>query len=81
MIQRTLSFITGAVMGALVGATVAILMAPASGEDLRTQMRDRIDRLRDELGDAASQRRAELEKQLARLRQPQREVTLEKAEE
>jgi gas vesicle protein len=81
MIRRTLSFITGAVMGALVGATVAILMAPASGEDLRTQMRDRIDRLRDELGDAASQRRAELEKQLARLRQPQREVTLEKAEE
>jgi gas vesicle protein len=81
MIQRTLSFITGAVMGALVGATVAILMAPASGEDLRTQMRDRIDRLRDELSDAARERRAELEKQLAGLRQPQREVTLEKAEE
>jgi gas vesicle protein len=68
-------------MGALVGATVAILMAPASGQDLRSQMRDRIDRLRDELSDAARDRRAELEKQLAALRQPQREVTLEKAEE
>ena len=69
--KRITSFLSGAVMGALVGATLAILLAPASGNDLRSQMRERVEKLQMELKDAAKSRRIELEKQLSNLRQPQ----------
>lgn len=71
--KRIWSFFSGAVMGALVGATLAILLAPASGEDMRSQMRQRIDQLQGELKDAAQTRRIELERQLASMRQPKSE--------
>jgi gas vesicle protein len=67
--RRLFSFLLGAASGALVGATIAILMAPESGEDLRTDLRKRIGRFGDELRDAASQRRHELERQLQSFRQ------------
>ena len=69
--NRALNFLSGIVTGALVGATVAILMAPASGEDLRAQMRARAERIQAEVQQAAAQRRAEMERQLAALRSPQ----------
>jgi gas vesicle protein len=69
--RRALNFILGATLGALVGATVAILMAPRSGEDLRDEISDRFGRFKDELQEAATDRRAELERQLKSLRQPQ----------
>lgn len=71
--KRIWSFFSGAVMGALVGATLAILLAPASGEDMRSQMRQRIDQLQGELKDAAQTRRIELERQIASMRQPKSE--------
>jgi len=69
--QRTLSFLAGAVTGALVGATLMVLFTPASGETIRSDLQNRIQRLQDEMRGAASNRRAELESQLARLRAPQ----------
>lgn len=75
--RRFFSFVLGVAGGALVGATLAILMAPSSGEDLRTEMRSRFNRFGQELKDAAQQRRGELERQLAALRQPQGEIPLE----
>jgi gas vesicle protein len=68
--NRIASFLIGAIMGALVGSTVAILLAPASGEELRYQIRDRADHLQEEVKSAAAARRAELEKQLATMRAP-----------
>jgi len=66
-----LSFLVGAVLGGLVGATMALLLAPASGEQLRSQMRDRAIALQEEVKRAAMEKRAEMEQQLAALRAPQ----------
>ena len=73
--KRMISFLFGALGGALVGATLAILFAPSSGDALRKEIRSRADRFRDEIRDAAQERRAELEKQLQYLRNP--EIPLE----
>jgi gas vesicle protein len=68
--KGVMSFLSGAIMGGLVGATLALLFAPASGEQLRLQMQDRADRIQQEVKQAAETRRIELEQQLAELRAP-----------
>ena len=70
--RRILSFFTGMLMGGLVGATVAILMAPSSGEEIRGQLQERSIRLKDEIKAVAEARRAELERELSALRKPYR---------
>ena len=39
--RKFFSFVAGIMSGSVVGATVAILMAPASGDELRGQARSR----------------------------------------
>lgn len=68
--RKFFSFLIGTVMGALVGVTVALLLAPESGEELRGSIRQRFENLQVEIQEAAANRRIELEKQLANLRQP-----------
>jgi len=68
--NRVLSFFTGAVMGGLVGATLALLLTPASGEELRTKMQDQAKQIQAEVKAATESRRVELETQLANLRKP-----------
>jgi gas vesicle protein len=68
--QKTLSYLAGAVTGALVGATLVVLFTPASGETIRSDLRNRVAALRDQMQNAAAARRAELEAQLASLREP-----------
>lgn len=70
--RRFLSFLSGALMGGLVGATLAILLAPASGEDVRNEIKARSLRLRDEVNKAMADRRAELEEQLRALKAPRK---------
>ena len=66
-------------MGALVGATLALLLAPYSGEALRGEIRERFNVLQDELSQAAAERRIELETYLDTLRKPQSEgIPIEK---
>lgn len=67
-----MSFVSGLILGTMVGATVAILLAPTSGEELRSQMQARAERIQSEVQQAAAERRAELERQLAELREPRR---------
>ncbi len=74
--RRMFNFLLGAGIGALVGATIAVLLAPSSGDDLRAEVRARFGRFRNELREAASQRREELERQLQRMRLPQGEIPL-----
>ncbi|MCL4559395.1 MAG: YtxH domain-containing protein [Chloroflexi bacterium] len=67
--MRTMSnFILGALLGGLVGATLALLLTPASGEQLRQQLRSSAVNFKNDITQAASDRRAELEKQLTTLR-------------
>jgi gas vesicle protein len=73
--NRTFNFLLGALIGGLVGATVAMLLTPASGDELRSQMRMRADHIRADVMEAAAERRAELEHQLAALRAPKKTKT------
>ncbi len=66
--KRILSFIVGAMCGAVVGAAAALLFAPMSGSALREQARQRYQLLMKEGQQAAAARRAELEAQLAALK-------------
>jgi gas vesicle protein len=68
--KSAIRFLEGFVLGGLIGATVALLFAPTSGEELRGQMTGEVARIRSEVSQAASARRAELEQQLAAMRAP-----------
>lgn len=70
--RKMFNFFVGLMMGGLVGATVALLLAPASGEEVRSQLQEQTIRLRDEVKAVAEARRAELERELSALRAPYR---------
>jgi gas vesicle protein len=70
--HRTTNFISGALLGGLIGAGIAMLLAPSSGEELRDQMQDRVKQVELEVKNAAASRRAEMEQQLAELRSPKK---------
>lgn len=70
--RRVMSFLSGAVMGGLVGATLALLFTPSSGDALQDQIRERANRVQEEVKKAAEARREELEEQLNELRSPKR---------
>jgi gas vesicle protein len=68
--RRIIGFIAGAMCGAIVGAVAVLLLAPASGVELRQRVRARVGELVAEGRRAAEERRAELEAQLAALKRP-----------
>lgn len=68
--RRVLGFIIGATIGGLVGATLALLFAPASGEEIRSQITDRTQLLATEIRQAADSKRIELQERLEILRAP-----------
>lgn len=70
--RKFFSFLIGATLGGLVGATTALLLAPSSGIDLRGQLRDHALRVQEDVKAAAAARRIELEQQLAALRAPRK---------
>jgi gas vesicle protein len=77
------AFISGFVIGGLVGAAVALLLAPQSGEETRTIIRDRGIEIRDQVEQTAAEARSRAEQlaEEARLRaenlQKQGQVVLE----
>jgi gas vesicle protein len=70
--RKIFSFLMGAIMGALVGVTLALLLTPVPGKDLQAQMQDKVQYFQSEVKSAAAARRAELEKQLAEMRSPRK---------
>jgi gas vesicle protein len=62
------NFLSGMLLGAAIGAVTALILAPESGDQLRKDIRREIDEILNEGRRAASDRRSELEDQLARLR-------------
>jgi gas vesicle protein len=66
--RRMFGFMIGIFIGALVGSTVALLLAPESGEGLRAELRSRGAGFFAELRDAAAMRREEMTDRLQSLR-------------
>ena len=62
--RKVVSLLIGLLAGAVVGAAVAILLAPYSGAELQERIRTRAQGLIEEGKRAAVARRAELEAQL-----------------
>ena len=70
--EKMISFVGGFVIGAMIGAAVAVFMAPQSGEEFQKQIRERLDAVAQEGRRAAAERRAELEAQFAQAKQFQK---------
>ena len=68
--RRMLGFLIGVFVGALVGSTVALLMAPESGEKLRGELRERGQVFMNDVQHAADSRKIELRGRLESLRAP-----------
>jgi len=68
--MKIVRFIEGFVVGGLLGAAVALLASPSSGEELRSRLQSEVKRVQDEVSQAAVERRAELENQLNQMRAP-----------
>lgn len=71
--QRMFGFLIGIFTGALVGAVIALLLAPESGEQLRTQIRERGQSFFNDIRHSADARRIELRGRLESLRAPRDE--------
>jgi gas vesicle protein len=55
------AFVSGFMIGGLVGAAVALLLAPQSGEETRTLIRDKSIELRDQVEQTATEARTRAE--------------------
>jgi gas vesicle protein len=68
-----MGFLTGITVGGLVGSTIALLMAPESGENLRSELRLRGETFYNEVRQAADERKIELRQRLDEMRMPHAE--------
>lgn len=78
------SFLSGLIIGGLVGAAAALLLAPQSGEETRTIIRDKSIELKDRAAETADEARARAEAAAADARARAEEVAQqarERAEE
>ena len=68
--RKAMAFTFGAIMGGVIGALVALLMAPSSGDELRASIQKQVEDIQTEIKEAAQKKRAELEEQLDELIHP-----------
>ena len=69
--KKAMSFIFGAVLGGVLGGLTALLLAPYSGEELRSVINSGVENIQIEIKEAAQQKRVELEEQLQDFINPQ----------
>jgi len=68
--RKFTSFTIGAILGGLVGATLAILFTPESGTELRAQISERAQAFTAEVKQAVNTKRIELQDRLESMRSP-----------
>jgi len=68
--KKMFGFMIGIIVGGLVGSTIALLLAPEAGEDLRNQLRSRGEGFFSDVRQAADDRKIELRQKLATMRAP-----------
>ena len=71
--RKIFGFMIGVFVGSLVGSTIALLLTPESGDELRTELRSRGDSFVNQVRTAADSRRIELRGRLESLRAPREE--------
>lgn len=69
--RRIFNFILGATLGGVVGAALALIFTPSSGEEIRALITDRTQSFAADIRQAASSKRIELQERLEILRNPQ----------
>jgi gas vesicle protein len=62
--KRFSRFVFGALIGAFIGSSIIILLAPESGEETREALSSRINNLAKQIGTAVTERKAELLKEI-----------------
>jgi gas vesicle protein len=68
--RKVMAFIFGAVLGGVLGGLTALLLAPYSGDDLRSVIRKNVGEIQIEIKEAAQKKREELEAQLQEMINP-----------
>jgi len=68
--RKIFGFLIGVTVGGLVGSTIALLLAPESGEQIRAELRSRGESFFNEVRHAADERRIELRQRLEDMREP-----------
>ncbi len=71
--RKIFGFLIGVIVGGLVGSTIALLLAPESGGQLRAGLRSRGEAFFNEVRQAADERKIELRQRLETLREPRAE--------
>ncbi len=66
--RKTLAFLDGLLIGALVGVGLALLFTPSSGSELQQQIKDYTENFIEKGKNAASARRQEMEAELVALK-------------
>jgi len=69
--KKAMAFIFGSVLGGVLGSLTALLLAPSSGEELRSNIQSQVDQIQIEIKGAAQEKREELEGQLQLLINPE----------
>jgi gas vesicle protein len=62
--RKAMAFVFGAVLGGVLGGITALLLAPNSGDDLRSAINKNVNEIQIEIKEAAQKKREELESQL-----------------
>jgi gas vesicle protein len=75
MMQKFFNFLAGIFMGAVVGAVAGIMVAPASGDEIRDQFQNRADDIVADLKDAVASERQRLEAELESLKKGELKVS------
>ena len=65
--RKLMGFIVGAICGAAVGAVLALIFTPASGEKLRQDVKDKWNEVLEEARKAQEETKRELEEEFGRL--------------
>lgn len=66
--SKSSSWLTGALLGGVLGSALVLLLTPYSGEELKARVTDYIDNVQHEVHQAGIEKRVELETQLELMR-------------
>ena len=66
--NKMFSFMAGAICGALIGGVTALLLTPNSGEQMRSDVRERLETAVAEARKAMAEKQAELDAQFEKMK-------------